>query len=205
MAVKKFKLIDEVVDHFQLSIQKVDFLSQIQTSNMPDALKTELQFALNDLPYKISEAAIRENVLYPVLKSVFLTGFEDRLMLWVGKSIAFGKELSAVPNYILAQQSARGKTIFGKPLLVVVEARKGNFEEAWVQCLLQMCIIQKMIGRTDLPVIGIVSNGDFWEFGKLEGSKFTANAHSFNISAFDIIFSTLFFSFQICHANSKEF
>ncbi len=43
-----------------------------------------------------------------------------------------------MPDYILAKQSVRGKIIFGKPLLAVVEAKKDDFEGGWAQCLLEI-------------------------------------------------------------------
>jgi hypothetical protein len=33
-----------------------------------------------------------------------------------------------MPDYILAKQSHLGKTIFGQPLLAVVEAKKDDFQ-----------------------------------------------------------------------------
>ena len=71
MAFKKFKLIDDVVDKFQLSFQKQNFLSNSPQILAPDFLKSELNYVMSNIPYKISEAAIRENILYPVLKEVF--------------------------------------------------------------------------------------------------------------------------------------
>jgi hypothetical protein len=62
-----------------------------------------------------------------------------------------------------------------------VGAKKDDFEGGCAQCLLEMYTIQKMNGNPDITVFGIVSNGDNWEFGKLEGNLFTENIHFFNI------------------------
>ncbi len=201
MASKKFKTIDDVVNHFQLSYQKDDFLTDFNPVAMPELLKQELQYVKGNIPYKVSEAAIRENILYPVLKDVFKK-YDDLLMLWANKSISYNKELSGMPDYILAKQSARGKIIFGKPLLAVVEAKKDDFEGGWAQCLLEMYTIQKINDQPDIPVLGIVSNGDNWEFGKLEGTMFTENTVIFNIYPYDILYSVLSHFFAICHQNA---
>ena len=71
MTFKKFKLIDDVVDHYQLSFQKVNFLSHDPAVKAPDLLKLDLDYVMQNTPYKVSEAAIRENILYPILKEVF--------------------------------------------------------------------------------------------------------------------------------------
>ena len=134
MASKKFKLIDDVVDKFQLYFQKQNFLSNSPQILAPDFLKSELNYVMSNIPYKISEAAIRENILYPVLKEVFKK--------------------------------------------------------------------QKINDKPDLPVLGIVTNGDNWEFGKLEGTMFTENEGFYTILQVDALFSTLTSFFELCNQNA---
>lgn len=203
MGFKKFKIIDDVVDYFQLSYQKENFLFDTKQEKMPEHLKSELHYVMTHVPYKVSEAAIRENILYPILKEVFKK-YDDKLMLWANKSISFSKELSGMPDYILAKQSERGRIIFGKPLLAVVEAKKDDFEGGWAQCLLEMYTIQKINGRYDIPILGIVSNGDNWEFGKLEADIFTENENFFTILELDILFSALSTFFELCKENAEK-
>jgi hypothetical protein len=203
MAFKKFKLIDDVVNLYQLSFQKQNFLSSLPQVVMPEALKSELHYVMNNMPYKVSEASIRENILYPILKDVFRQ-YDTTLMLWANKSISFNKELGGMPDYIVAKQSERGKIIFGKPLLAVVEAKKDDFEGGWAQCLLEMYTMQKINGKPDLPVYGIVTNGDNWEFGKLENTLFTENALIYSIFPLDTLYSVLSLFFELCHQNAKN-
>ncbi len=203
MGFKKFKLIDDVVDHFQLSFQKENFIVDTPQVKMPDILRAELDYVMHNIPYKVSEAAIRENILYPILKEVFKK-YDDTLMLWANKSISYSKELSGIPDYIVAKQSERGKIIFGKPLLAVVEAKKDDFEGGWAQCLLEMYTIQKMNGKPEIPVLGIVSNGDNWEFGKLENELFTENSMIYSLFPLDPLFSTLSSFFDLCKQNALK-
>lgn len=203
MAFKKFKLIDDVVNLYQLSFQKQNFLSSLPQVAMPEALKSELHYVMNNMPYKVSEASIRENILYPILKDVFRQ-YDTTLMLWANKSISFNKELGGMPDYIVAKQSERGKIIFGKPLLAVVEAKKDDFEGGWAQCLLEMYTMQKINGKPDMPVYGIVTNGDNWEFGKLENTIFTENFLIYSIFPLDTLYSVLSLFFELCHQNAKN-
>ena len=203
MGFKKFKLIDDVVDHFQLSFQKENFLVETQHLKMPNFLKSELDYVMNNIPYKVSEAAIRENILYPILKEVFKQ-FDDTLMLWANKSISFNKELSGMPDYILAKQSERGKIIFGKPLLAVVAAKKDDFEGGWAQCLLEMYTIQKINDKPEVTVFGIVTNGDNWEFGQLEGNLFTENLMIYSLFPLDTLFTVLSSFFNLCKQNALK-
>ncbi len=202
MAFKKFKLIDDVIDKYQLSFKKENFLVKTAVP-VPDSLKSDLEYVMSTMPYKVSEAAIRENILYPILKEVFRK-YDDTLMLWANKSIAFDKELGGIPDYIVAKQSARGKIIFGKPLLAVVEAKKDDFEGGWAQCLLEMYTIQKINGKPELPVFGIVTNGDNWEFGRLENDLFTENESFCTILDLDTLFGVLTTFFELCKQNALK-
>ena len=203
MAFKKYKLIDDVINKYQLSFKKESFLNKILHANMPDSLKSELHYVMTTMPYKVSEAAIRENILYPILKEVFRK-YDDTLMLWANKSISFDKELGGMPDYIVAKQSERGKIIFGKPLLAVVEAKKDDFEGGWAQCLLEMYTIQKINAKPELPVFGIVTNGDNWEFGKLDNSVFMENESFYTILELDTLFAAITIFFEMCKQNALK-
>ena len=203
MAFKKYKLIDDVIDKYQLSFKKEHFLVDMPPVPLSDALKSDLDYVMNNMPYKVSEAAIRENILYPILKEVFRK-YDDTLMLWANKSISFDKELGGMPDYIVAKQSERGKIIFGKPLLAVVEAKKDDFEGGWAQCLLEMYTIQKINGKPDMPVFGIVTNGDNWEFGKLENDLFTENGLIYSIYQIETLFAALTTFFELCKQNALK-
>ena len=203
MAFKKFKLIDDVIDKYQLSFKKEHFLVDMPPVPLSEALKSDLDYVMNNMPYKVSEAAIRENILYPILKEVFKK-YDDTLMLWANKSISFDKELGGMPDYIVAKQSERGKIIFGKPLLAVVEAKKDDFEGGWAQCLLEMYTIQKINGKPDMPVFGIVTNGDNWEFGKLENDLFTENGLIYSIYQIETLLAALTTFFEMCKQNALK-
>jgi hypothetical protein len=203
MAFKKFKLIDDVAETYQLSFQKKLFLKNFPREKMPELLRTDLDYVMANVPYKTSEAAIRENIIYPILKEVFKK-YDNTLMIWANKSINYGKELSGMPDYIIAKQSHLGKIIFGKPLLAVVEAKKDDFEGGWAQCLLEMYTIQKINGKPEIPVYGIVSNGDNWEFGQLENSLFTENEKFSTIQEPDELFATIVYFFELCKQNAAK-
>jgi hypothetical protein len=65
--------------------------------------------------------------------------------------------------------------VFEEPYLIVVEAKKDNFEEGWGQCLAELITAQKLNGNTKTEIFGIVSNGKFWEFGRLLENSFEKN------------------------------
>ncbi len=203
MAFKKYKIIDDVLKAYQLSIVKEDFLINLPDSSMPLPLKEELEYLMANYPYKSSEAAIRETILFPILKEVWKV-YNNDLMLWANKTISFNKELGGMPDYILAKQSHLGKIVFETPLLAVVEAKKDDFEGGWAQCALEMYTIQKINAKPELPVFGIVTNGDNWEFAQLKGTCFIANKKPFSIFQPDDLYAALMLFFEKCKKNAVE-
>jgi hypothetical protein len=80
-----------------------------------------------------------------------------------------------VPDYVVAQRSPRGKVLLEKPYVIIVEAKKDNFEEGWGQCLAEMLAAQKLNNDVNKKLFGMVSNGKLWEFGVLQEEMFTKN------------------------------
>ncbi len=203
MAFKKYKIIDDVLKAYQLSIVKEDFLINLPNVSMPLPLKEELEYLMANYPYKSSEAAIRETILFPILKEVWKV-YNNDLMLWANKTISFNKELGGMPDYILSKQSHLGKIVFETPLLAVVEAKKDDFEGGWAQCALEMYTIQRINGKPELPVFGIVTNGDNWEFAQLKGSCFLTNKKPFSIFQPDNLYAALMLFFEKCKENAVK-
>lgn len=201
MRFRKYKHIDDVAHAYQLSYRKANFLSELPTETMPTHLRDDLAYVMANIPYNVSEAAIRENILYPILKETFKR-YDDTLMIWANRTISYGKELGGMPDYLIAKQSHLGKVIFGKPLMAVVEAKKDDFAGGWAQCLLEMYAIQKINNSPETPVYGIVSNGENWEFGMLYHSQFTENAQFYTIQQPDELFSVLLLFFEKCKENA---
>jgi len=203
MSFKKFKTIDEVAVKLQLLVKREMFIENIVSVPMPESLKNELRYITQNFPYNVSEAAIRETIFFPILKEVWKR-YDQTLMLWANKSLTYNKEFSGIPDYLLAKQSHLGKIVFGTPLLAVIEAKKDDFEGGWAQCLLEMYTIQKINNKPEIPVYGIVTNGDNWQFGKLENRQFTENPKDAFLQEEDNLFSTLVYFFERCNQNANK-
>ena len=57
-------------------------------------------------------------------------------------------------------------------------------------------------GKPDIPVLGIVTNGDNWEFGKLENTAFTENLLTYSLSSLDTLYTILSLFFDACQQNA---
>jgi hypothetical protein len=203
MAFKKIKNIDDVLKMYQLSFRKEDFLLTLPDEKMPVLLREEIEYLINNFPYKASEAAIRETILFPILKEIWKK-YNDALMLWANKTIAFDKTLGGMPDYLLSKQSKLGKIVFESPLLAVVEAKKDDFAGGWAQCALEMYTIQKINAKPELPVFGIVTNGDIWEFAQLENTVFLQQKKPYTIFEPDTLYAALTLFFEKCKENSSK-
>lgn len=80
----------------------------------------------------------------------------------------------------------------------MVEVKQDNFDAAWGQCLAEMIAAQRLNDLPDLVVYGITSNGDRWQFSKLEHSRFILKKVFYTIQELDILFAAVNDIFQQC-------
>ena len=158
---------------FPLIYTEKNFVEQIPIEIDP-FFKNRLDFILQEGVVFNSEYAICESIIHPVLVELWRL-YADKLLLWSHQALNYNDNLSGIPDYMVAQRSARGKVILEKPYLIIVEARKDNFEEGWGQCLAELVAAQKMNSDENSRLFGIVSNGKLWEFGLLQGKEFFKN------------------------------
>jgi hypothetical protein len=198
MAFSSFKTIGEVIKAFQVTYTESNFISEIKF-NIPDYFREDLELMMRDAVIDNSEFAICENLIYPVLKEVWKI-YRNHFLLWSHQSLNYDEKLSGFPEYILAKRSPLGKVVFDKPYFILIEAKQDNFETGWAQCLAEMIAAQRLNGEYKIIIFGIVSNGDRWQFGKLEGEIFTRNSTYYTIQEIDKLFGAVNFIFQQCQA-----
>jgi roadblock/LC7 domain-containing protein len=108
--------------------------------------------------------------------------------VWSHQLLNYDEQLSGVPDYMVAKRSAKGKIMF--------EAKKDNFEEGWGQCLAELITAQKLNQNNQTEIFGIVSNGKFWEFGRLLENSFEKNIKLYTISNLEELFAAVNYVFQ---------
>jgi hypothetical protein len=130
--------------------------------------------------------------------------YRSKFLLWSHDSLTYDENLSGFPEYILAKRSPLGKVVFDKPYLLLVEAKQDKFEEGWGQCLAEMIAAQRLNEDPQMTVFGIVSNGDRWQFGKLEADTFTRNITLYSIQELDKLFAAVNYIFRQCELQLDE-
>jgi hypothetical protein len=191
MAFSDFTSIAEVQEEYQIKYTEATFIEYLDLK--PTALfLQELEFNEQHLDIFTSEASRCENVIYPVLREVYKQ-FANQYTLWSHKSITYDSKLTGTPDYLFATRSELGKTVLGLPFVVVVEAKQNNFSEGWGQCLAELVAAQKLNREENLPVYGIVTDGELWQFGNLVGNLFVKQKDRITISDLNKLFGAIGF------------
>ncbi len=194
MSFSHYKTIGEVLKQFLITYREDNFIEEV-SFNISDYFKQDLEIVIKDGVVDSSEYAICENLIYPVLKEVWKV-YKEYFVLWSHHSFNYDEKLNGFPEYILAQRSPLGKLVFDKPYLVIVEAKKDNFEQGWSQCLAEMIAAKKFNEQLEVVVFGLVSNGDRWQFGKLEKDIFTKNKRFYSIQQLEELFAAVNYIYQ---------
>lgn len=202
MSYSEFKTISTVLQEFQVRYAEAEFVEPLSFS-VTDYFRTDLQLMMREGVVDNSEFAICENLIYPVLKEVWKQ-YRQHFILWSHQALTFDNKLSGFPEYILARRSPLGKVVFDQPYLLLVEAKQDNFEAGWAQCLAEMIAAQKL-NQTPITIFGIASNGDRWQFGKLEANVFTRNITFYSIQNLDDLFAAVNYLFQQCEVQLPEY
>ena len=190
MAFSDFKVISEVQEKFRITYAIRDFIGAEETLSPSDQFLQEFEFCMEHINVFASETSRCEAVIFPVLKEIY-KGYTDRYTLWSGKPITYDETLRGTPDYFIATRSELGLSVVGKPLIILVEAKKNDFEQGWGQCLAELVAAQKINDDPDVPVYGIVTDGTLWQFGRLVGDAFIQNRTNFTLDNLPILFGAV--------------
>ena len=92
---------------------------------------------------------------------------------------------------MVAKRSQLGKNVLDFPLVLVAEAKQNDFARGWGHCLAEMVAAQRLNGTQTLPVYGIVTDGESWQFGQLIESIFTKNRSRATIDRLEEVYGAV--------------
>ena len=197
MAFTDFKTIGEVQKKYLIKYEQENFVA-INPIEASRTLLDELSFAEKYIDVRVSEMAIRENIIFPVLRENY-RNYAETFSLWSHQYIKYDDVLFGTPDYFLSKRSELGKTVLEPPFLLFSEAKKNDFDAGWGQCLAEMYSAQKMneqeSGKT-LTIFGIVTDGQTWQFGKLTENVYTYNTKIFTLDDLNELLGGLDFVHQ---------
>ncbi len=185
-----------VAKAFQITCTENVFVEPIEAT-LAESFLADLEWNQREIAYDASEFAICESLIFPLLKQVWKP-FSAVLSLWSHVPLCYDEVLSGVPDYIVAKRSPLGKIVFDQPYLIVMEAKKDNFDQGWGQCLAAMLAAQKMNKEPARTVYGIACNGRVWQFGRLDEDVFTQDPRLFTLTDPNGLSAALRFVFEEC-------
>ena len=194
MAFSDFKTISEVQEKFRITYSEDDFVKSEPSTPSAEFLR-DFEFTREHINVFASEAARCEAIIFPVLKESY-KAYADQYALWIKQSIGYDDVLNGTPDYFISTRSELGKTVVGSLLILLVEAKKNDFEQGWGQCLAELVAAQKINAKNiddsaDFPVYGIVTDGTLWQFGRLIGDAFTQNRTDFALANLPTLFGAV--------------
>lgn len=201
MAFSDFKKIPDVQEKFGIRHIENDFIKIEDPVSPSEQFLQELEFSRQYIPIFASEGARCEAVIFPILREVYKK-YAKHYALWIKEPLAYDETLSGTPDYFISTRSELGKLVVGTPLIMLVEAKKNDFEVGWGQCLAELVAAQKINEDTEHPVYGIVSDGTFWQIGHLVNETFTQNRTSFSVDNLPVLFGAIDSVFK---AASKDY
>ena len=197
MAFTDFKTISEVQKKYSIKYQQENFVV-INAYQATQVLLDELKFAETYIDVRVSEMAIRENLIFPILREIYRK-YAETFSLWSHQYIKYDDVLLGTPDYFLSKRSELGKTVLEPPFLLFAEAKKNDFDAGWGQCLAEMYSAQKMneleYGKL-LTIFGIVTDGQTWQFGKLTENIYIYNTKIFTLDDLNELLGGLDFVHQ---------
>jgi hypothetical protein len=198
MPFGSYKSVTDVAYAHQIICTRASFVIPVKASSS-DWLMGELDFAMREVPFDNSEFSVCENFVYPILKEVWKS-YTDVMTLWGHEPLTYDDDLCGMPDYFVAKRSPLGVMVRTKTpyLLMVVEAKRDDYEEGWGACLAAMLAAQKLNNDPEQTVYGIVTNGRGWEVGQLLGNRFTHDGKLFSLHNLAELLGALHFVFTKC-------
>jgi len=189
MAFSDFKHISQVQKKYQIVYKEDDFFTSTPVRPSENFVE-EYIFNRDNLDIYASEASRSELVILPTLREIYKPYVKD-YMLWIQKPLVVDTTLTGKPDYMISTRSALGKTVLATPVVILVEAKRRDFEQGWAQCLAELVAAQMLNKDREFSIYGIVTDGKSWEFGRLQNDIFTQHRQSFSIEPVDSLFGAL--------------
>ncbi len=199
MSFSAFKRISEVQQAYAIKYEEKTFILEKEIVP-PQWFIDEYKFNRENIDIFSSEASRSELIISPLLREVYKR-YSAHYSFWIQKSIAYNEQLSGTPDYIFSKKSSLGKTVLETPVVLIVEAKKNDFEQGWGQCLAELVAAQKINDNEEMAVYGIVTDGNLWQFGRLQLNIFTKNEGNYTIDHLPRLYGALDF---LIHAAETE-
>ena len=191
MAFSNFQTIGDVQKAYGIKYQDGVFVAPTELAPSTEFVQ-RLRFTVENVDVFSSEGSRTELIIAPILIEIYQK-YADRFSFWVQKPMSADPLLSGVPDYIFGTKSPLGKTVLESPLVLIVEAKKNDFEQGWGQCLAELVAAQIINKDSVKPIYGIVTDGLIWRFGRLTAEVFTQDTGIYDFAELKELFGAIDF------------
>lgn len=192
MAYNNFSLQD-VIDRFDLNLIESTFCDSLPPVNPQPEFLTIFNQSLPLAQRARSEKAKSELLVSPILVEVRrLVG--DRVQLFSGEEFNVDRDrgLNGFCDFLFSRSTT--SYIIQAPILMLVEAKKGELDVGLGQCIAEMYaaeIFNQIKDRVVPVVYGCVASGKLWQFLKLEDKDVTIDINEYQVTPVERIIGIL--------------
>jgi len=163
MSYGKFERIEQVSDQFGIKVKRASFIEAMDIKIDEFFLSRMGRALLKDVNF-VNEDAIQQHIIAPILD--IISDNYDALEVWSAYTVDEKMDLDGKPDYLIAPYADNGG--ISTPPICVTEAKEKDWKKAWAQAL-----AERYAASTQGATIcyGVVTTGEFWQFGKLEQGK----------------------------------
>ena len=193
MSYSDFSLSKVKRDFNLTTVENGRFLPQTQPIEPSFYLKEALSEGLPLATATGSEKARSELIISPILVEVrkFL---ERKVSFFSGEDFTVASELglSGVCDFLISRSPEQ--IFIEAPVIVIIEAKKGDLKPGLGQCAAEMIAAQKFNEINNIPIntiYGSVSSGTAWRFLKLEGQTLSIDLNDYPVTPIEILLGML--------------
>jgi hypothetical protein len=199
MAYNNFTLAS-VKQQFGLNLLDIPFCESLPTANPQPEFMMIFQQWLPLAQRAKSEKAKSELLVSPILTEVRRLA-HDQVQLFSGEEFNVDKEqgLNGFCDFLLSKSTT--SYIIEAPVIMLVEAKKGELDMGLGQCVAEMVaaqIFNHNTGQTVETIYGSVTSGKLWQFIKLNGKDVTIDANEYPVMPIERILGIFRWMVESC-------
>ncbi len=179
MAFSDFKSIFDVAKDYQTVLDRAKLFENVLPMQLSEEFLEDLVYCLEIRKPNPSEIAISENFISPIIR--YVAQQHEHINFWSREfDLRADDKLCGTPDYLFSYTEDQNTLLYDMPLICVSEAKVDNFTTAWGQTLAEMVACQKLFPT--MVIYGFASNGEMWQFSKLDNNVFTQDTNTYNIA-----------------------
>lgn len=179
-----------VIDTFQLLFKEARLFQQVTPVQPADWLLEVLQRSRR-LPL-VSEKARSEFIVAPILLNFREIAADVNIYSGTTFDVEPAQGLKGVCDFIISKSEPF--PVVRAPVLMMVEAKKNDLDEALGQCAAEMVaarIFNQRHNNAIETIYGCITTGELWQFLKLAGNTLTLDEERIYIEKVDLILGML--------------